>query len=98
MNIDLDAALLALQEKNKREFVWDDGALHVSDLALCKRQVWARRNGVSESYIDLDNWVQMNLGLKYERLVCEALDAAGIAYEYQVPIKDPIFGHKLIGT
>jgi hypothetical protein len=98
MNIDLDAALLALQEKNKREFVWDDGALHVSDLALCKRQVWARRNHLTEGYIDLDNWIQMNLGLKYERLLCEALDVVGIPYEYQVPVTDPLFGHKIIGT
>jgi hypothetical protein len=98
MSIDLDAALLTLQEKNNREFVWDDEALHVSDLALCKRQVWARRNQLTESYINLDNWVQMNLGLKYERLLCEALDAAGIPYEYQVSITDPLFGHAVIGT
>jgi hypothetical protein len=98
MNIDLDAALLALQEKQNREKHWDDAALHVSDLALCKRQVWARRNQLTETFIDLDNYIQMQLGLKYEQIVCDALDAAGIKYQYQVPVKDPLFGHKLIGT
>jgi hypothetical protein len=98
VNIDLDAALIALQNKQRKESPWDDAALHVSDLALCKRQVWARRNQLTETFIDLDNYIQMQLGLKYEEIVCAALDAADVKYEYQVPVKDPIFGHKLIGT
>ena len=98
MNIDLDAALLALQKKQQELKYWDDAGLHVSDLALCKRQVWARRNHLTETFIDLDNYIQMQLGLKYEQIVCDALDAAGVKYEYQVPVKDPLFGHKLIGT
>ena len=98
MNIDLDAALIALQNKQRKESPWDDAALHVSDLALCKRQVWARRNQLTETFIDLDNWVQMNLGLKYERLLCEALDAAGIPYDYQVSVTSPLLGHAIIGT
>lgn len=96
--INLDDALSALDAKQKRDSTWDDRALHVSDLSLCKRQVWARRNGLLEEYEDLDNFLQMNLGLKYESILCEALDAAGIPYEYQVPIEGKLLGYDIVGT
>jgi hypothetical protein len=96
--IDLDRVLLALQKKQQQESSWDERALHVSDIALCKRQVWARRNGLAERYSDLDSFIQMSLGLKYEQILCDALDAAGVSYAYQVPITKTIFGYPFVGT
>lgn len=98
IDIDLDAALSALEKKQQEESPWDAAALHVSDLALCKRQVWARRNGLTQRYSDLDNYLQMSLGLKYEGILCDALDVVGIPYQYQVPITKPIFGFDFVGT
>lgn len=97
-DVDISSALFLLRKKDREASPWDEKALHVSDLALCKRQVWARRNGVTMDGGDVANFLQMRFGLDYEKTICAALDAAGIPYRYQVPLPDGLLGHDFIGT
>lgn len=97
-DVDIDNALFLLRKKDREESPWDGKVLHVSDLALCTRQVWARRNDLMSDDDDVDNFLQMRFGLDYEKTMCAALDVAGIRYDYQVPIEGTILGYKLVGT
>lgn len=71
---------------------WDPTTLHSSDLSFCVTKIWARRNGLTTKYIDLDNRRQMAFGKLWEIEMAAILRHAGIEFTEQVEVKGEIAG------
>ena len=98
MTFDLDGPLRDLMQQRLAQTKWDPTTLHVSDLSVCPRSVWARRNGKTSRPITLESFLLREMGKRYEHTLCRAFEAAGIAYEYQKYFEVTLFGVDISGT
>lgn len=98
MTFDLDAALRVQMQQLWNESTWDKTALHLSDLSLCERAVWARRNGHSSVVLSVDHFIKRQFTLRYGQLIHEMLTAQGVPHEYRQSFEIVLLGVPIVGT